>query len=416
MRLNTTINELLLNEEISQERIRNARILSTVRIISVSVFFLLHVIMGYGFNVPDFKGKEALFAIYLFIATAIARFSKVSRKLDAIRDYSISLIDIPLTFLLLNSWLPVLKEESSQHLVSLLGLGFMMFYVHISGLFFSQRIILPTSLAALAVVIHLFKITNTPTNTQLPGVLLLGLSGYSTYLMSVKVKKLVISAAHKQSLNEKLSRYFTPDVAAAIQSNKSDQENEQRTFELTVLFTDIRDFTRMSSTMTDSEVIGMLNEVHEHLVSCIFLTGGTLDKYLGDGVMAYFGAPVATADHADKAFECANMMRSEIQRLNEKRIARGEPAIQIGIGMHSGPAIVGDIGAEIRREFTIIGDTVNVASRIESLTKKHQVDLLLTSATREKLRNKHSLRSLGFDEIRGTQLKLETFTPAAQSV
>jgi adenylate cyclase len=166
----------------------------------------------------------------------------------------------------------------------------------------------------------------------------------------------------------------------------------------------------MASSMSGSETIRMLNEVHEHLVSCIFLTGGTLDKYLGDGVMAYFGAPIASADHADRAVECSLMMRAEIQKLNEKRLARGDHPISLGIGIHSGAAVVGDIGAEIRREFTIIGDTVNTASRIESLTKKHQVDLLLTGETKSRLTRKYQLRSLGYDEIRGSNRTLETFT------
>jgi adenylate cyclase len=162
--------------------------------------------------------------------------------------------------------------------------------------------------------------------------------------------------------------------------------------------------------MSGPEVIRMLNEVHEHLVSCIFLTGGTLDKYLGDGVMAYFGAPVESKDHADKALECALMMRDEIRKLNEKRLARGDNPIALGIGIHSGPVVIGDIGAEIRREFTIIGDTVNTSSRIESLTKKHQVDLLLTAETKSRLTRTYELKSLGTDEIRGSNRSIETFT------
>lgn len=412
MKPQTTVNELILNEEIELERRRNGQILGRLRILIVTSFFLLHLVMGYGFNKPAFIGKEYLLATYLIFAIFISLQPKQGGRIQLIREFSIPILDIPMTYFLLDAWIKTVGELGLEifHIISLLGVAFMMFFINLSGLFFSATITIPTTLAGLALIMQLFNNTVTPVDTRVAGFLLLSLTGYATVRISSRVKKLVSAAAEKQSLNEKLSRYFAPEVAAVIENSENSDKLKQRKFEVTVIFTDIRGFTKLSSEMDGEDVIRMLNEIHEHLVSCIFLTGGTLDKYLGDGVMAYYGAPVKTDDHADKALECALMMRAQIAAYNEKRRIRGEHPIQIGIGIHSGSAIIGDIGAEIRREFTIIGDTVNTASRIESLTKKHQVDILLTSATRNRLSKPVQLRPLGVDEIRGTQHSIETYT------
>ena len=409
MRIGTTVSELIIEEEIRKKRQENSKILNTLRIFAVGVFFLLHLLMGYFFGSANFRGKESYFLVYLILAVGLAFWSHRKENSYNITEYSISLIDLPLMYLILSSWMPNLANASTAYLVSLHGLAFGMFFISLSGLFFSKTVTLPTTLASLAAVMKLFSEADTPTDTRVTSIIILILSGITTIKISGQVKSLIANAAQKQSLNDKLSRYFAPEVASFIQTQSS-SDNEERAFDVTVLFTDIRDFTKMASSMSGGETIKMLNEVHEHLVSCIFLTGGTLDKYLGDGVMAYFGAPIATQDHADKALECAQMMRGEIGKLNGKRIARGEKPIALGIGIHSGPAVIGDIGAEIRREFTIIGDTVNTSSRIESLTKKHNVDLIFTSETKKRLVQSVPCRTLGFDEIRGTGRQLETFT------
>lgn len=410
MRPQTTVNQLILNEEIEQERRRNGQILNRLRIVAVASFLLLHLVMGYSLDKPAFIGKEKLLVPYLAIAVAFSFLPERIRRFELIREFSIPLLDIPMTYLVLDAWVTSVADPVAFRTLGMHGLALMMFFTNLSGLFFSATITTPVTLAGLAVILELFNRTEARIDTKVTGFLLLSLTGYATVKISSRVKKLVAGAAEKQSLNEKLSRYFAPEVAAVIENVDNTDKLKQRKFEVTVIFTDIRGFTKLSSEMDGEDVIRMLNEIHEHLVSCIFLTGGTLDKYLGDGVMAYYGAPVKTDDHADKALECALMMRAQIAAYNQKRESRGEHPIQIGIGIHSGSAIIGDIGAEIRREFTIIGDTVNTASRIEGLTKRHLVDILLTSATRDRLSKPRQLRSLGVDQIRGTNQSIETFT------
>lgn len=181
-------------------------------------------------------------------------------------------------------------------------------------------------------------------------------------------RSLVLRQAAAARERANLARYFSPNMVDELA--KSDRPLDQvRSQPVAVLFADIVGFTTLSETMAPEAVIGLLRECHGRLGRIVFRHNGTIDKYIGDAIMATFGTPrVGPADAGD-ALACARAMTAEIAQWNRDRAQAGEPAIVIGIGLHYGEAVLGDIGGEGRLEFTVIGDTVNVASRLEALTR-----------------------------------------------
>jgi adenylate cyclase len=157
--------------------------------------------------------------------------------------------------------------------------------------------------------------------------------------------------------------------------------------------------------------VALLNAYHERMVQRVFELGGTLDKYLGDGLMVYFGAPASQPDHAARAVRCALGMQSELEAWNREREARGEPRLGMAVGIHSGTVVLGDIGTARRREYTVIGDAVNVAARLEQLAKAREVPILVSDATRQRVGDTVRLGAAGTAELRGRQQPLDLWVP-----
>ena len=171
--------------------------------------------------------------------------------------------------------------------------------------------------------------------------------------------------------------------------------------EVTVLFSDIRDFTKFSEGHTPEEVVAMLNEYFQVMVSIITAYGGIVDKFVGDAIMAVWGAPNSTGADSFNAAKACIKMRISLNELNEKRLKRGQTAIKIGVGLHAGPAISGTIGSTERMEYTVIGDTVNMASRIESSTKAFGTDFLVSETVAEQINSRIILEYAGAAEVKG---------------
>jgi adenylate cyclase len=156
-----------------------------------------------------------------------------------------------------------------------------------------------------------------------------------------------------------------------------------------------------------------LNTYHERMVRTVFALGGTLDKYLGDGMMVYFGAPVAQADHAARAVRCALAMQVELAQWNAERARCGEPVLRMGIGVHTGMVVVGDVGATARREYTAIGHALNVAARLQELTKLRGVPVLVSDEVRRAAGAGIVFEPTEGAEVRGHSGPLVLFVPVA---
>jgi adenylate cyclase len=168
-----------------------------------------------------------------------------------------------------------------------------------------------------------------------------------------------------------------------------------------VFFSDIRGFTSFSETRTPEAVVSMLNEYFTVMVKIINDNGGVVDKFIGDAIMAVWGTPQTTGDDPFNAVKACLEMRVGLLQLNERRIARGEEPIKIGMGLHYGDTISGTVGSEDRMEFTVIGDTVNMASRIESSTKAFGTDLLLSEDLAKNVEGRVILEEAGSAEVKG---------------
>lgn len=187
------------------------------------------------------------------------------------------------------------------------------------------------------------------------------------------------------------------------------------TRDVTVMFCDIRGFTSMSENMRPEKIVSMLNSYFTELGKCVSRNHGIINKYIGDAVMAIFGAPVESANHAMDAYNAAVQMREALRLLNRTFAAQGLPPLAFGIGLHSGNVLAGNIGAENRMEYTVIGDTVNTASRIESLCKSYGADFLMSESTAERIGKgkggaETAFRFVDEAEIRGRTEKVRLFS------
>jgi adenylate cyclase len=215
----------------------------------------------------------------------------------------------------------------------------------------------------------------------------------------------------KRRISATFSRYVSPKVFRHLLDRGSLPELGGELRQITVLFSDIRSFTTLSEATPPDRLVAWLNEYFTLMVSILYKHDGTLDKFIGDAVMAYWGAPMPEEKHAERAVRCAMEMAREVAKWNEGRISLGLPPLYNGIGINSGPAIVGSVGADIGVEksfnFTCLGDTVNAASRVEGLTKQFKKTVLFTGSTARLLPPDILVECLGDVEVKG---KMESVT------
>jgi adenylate cyclase len=176
-----------------------------------------------------------------------------------------------------------------------------------------------------------------------------------------------------------LSRYFSPNIVELLAA-QDEPLGAGRRETVAVLFADIVAFTRMAEVMAPEDVLAMLREFHARMTAQIFASGGTVDQYMGDGIIAVFGAPAASSNDAANALYCAEMMLDTLERWNQEREGKGEARLDIGIGLNYGQVVLGDVGSEHSMSFTAIGDTVNTAARLQVLTRALKTPLVVGDA------------------------------------
>ncbi len=219
-----------------------------------------------------------------------------------------------------------------------------------------------------------------------------------------------VEGRSRRAVLDRFGQYVSPALVAQMASDPKNFRVDGQNKELTILFADIRGFTPMAESMDPQVLREYLNRFLSGMTDVIHRHEGTVDKYMGDAVMAFWGAPIDDAAHADHAVAAGFAMLKEVENINAEFKERGWPLLQIGIGINSGMVRVGDMGSSARRAYTVIGDAVNVAARLESLTKTLKRPIALGAQTKA-LATSFECRSLGSFPIAGKQAQVEVFEP-----
>lgn len=222
----------------------------------------------------------------------------------------------------------------------------------------------------------------------------------------------VVEGAEKRKMTRLFGRYVSRDVFAQLVAHPELAELGGARRDMTVLFSDIRGFTSVTERGDPEQLVAQLNEYFSTMVEVVFAHHGTVDKFVGDMVMALFGAPLDDADHAEHAVAAAIGMVEELGRLNQRWRARGLPQLDIGIGINSGEMIAGNIGSSSIMSYTVIGDNVNLASRLESLNKEYKTRIIMADATRTRLTGPRDARPLGDVIVKGKSRPVAIFEVA----
>lgn len=237
------------------------------------------------------------------------------------------------------------------------------------------------------------------------GRIVIGVVGPSTAAVLayglITLRRLISEERGRSRLRRAFSAYAPPEVVEQLDGGLLQEKMEGIEDEITVLFSDIRNFTAIGSAMEPRQLVAMLNRYFGAMTEVVFDFGGTVDKFIGDGLLVLYNALVEQPDHAKRAVFTALEMRARLERLNEEWQEEGFPEIRIGVGIHTGRAVVGNVGTAIRMDYTAIGSTVSLASRIEGLTKEFAMDIIITDETWRQLDGMLETKPLGPVEIRG---------------
>lgn len=394
-------------EIVDAETDRNLRQVGRFRAVGSAVWLLVSVVAGTTTGARDWITTIPPLAVYVCAALVLVFLPRGRGAMRRIQRWSLPLVDMPFAYWIMNASLVV--NPHPQLAAMFTCVVFIVFILPAPAGIHPWPVLIAAVEGTIltSLMLHhagvLFPL-------WVPSVaLVFAFVAATAVFISRRSLTIASQYADEQKRRASLGRYFSPGVAERILQTGASEGGEVRI--VTVLFSDVRGFTSMSESMRGEEVVNFLNDYLSVMVGVIFKHGGTLDKFMGDGILAYFGAPIETADHAAVAVKCALEMQTALGEFNRKRTESGLLPIATGIGIHTGLAVLGNIGPEIRREYTIIGDTVNLASRIEALTKEKGKPILVSESTKIACAQGFSWTDAGTVSVRGKTEPVSLFAP-----
>jgi len=220
-----------------------------------------------------------------------------------------------------------------------------------------------------------------------------------------------VESRSKRQLTGLFGQYVPPELVEEMSRDPENYSMAGRKAELTVLFSDVRGFTTISEGLEPDELATLMNEYLGAMTKIVRHNRGTLDKYIGDAIMAFWGAPLEDAEHARHAVLTALEMQRALPELNEKLAAKGWPELKIGVGVNTGNMTVGDMGSPVRQSYTVMGDAVNLGSRLEGITKQYGVGIIVGETTREALKKSFVFRELDRVRVKGKAEPIGIYQP-----